>query len=159
MAVGNPDHHPNRYLDDLCVGDRWEGPAFTVTEDAILSFAREYDAQPMHIDVEGAKHTRFGGIIASGWHIAALTMQDFVATAPFGDVPMLGIEVDKLKWMHPVRPGDTLQVTREVISITPSRSKPDRGVIVVLIKAINQHGEVAMSFENSIQMPVRGATL
>ena len=159
MAIANPEHHPDRYLDDLKVGDTWVGPEFVVTEEAILRFAGEYDAQPMHTDVEGSKHARFGGIIASGWHIAALTMQDFVATAPFGDVPMLGIQVDKLMWQRPVRPGDTLHVTREIISITPSRSKPDRGVIVVLIKAINQHGDVAMSFENSIQMPVRGATL
>lgn len=158
MTTDTP-RHPNRYLDDLTVGETWVGPEFTVSEAAILQFATTFDAQPMHTDVEGSKHTRFGGIIASGWHVAALTMQDFVATAPFGNVPMLGLGVDKLAWHRPVHPGDTLHVTREVLSVTPSRSKPDRGVVVVLIKTINQNGDVAMSFENSIQIPVRGATL
>lgn len=147
----------DRYLDDLAVGDTWTGPPIAVTEADVLRFAGEYDPQPMHVDTEAAKAGRFGGIIASGWHVAALTMQDFVATKPFGDVPMLGIGIDQLQWLKPVRPGDTLTVRREVIAVARSRSKPDRGTLNMRIIAANQDGEDVLSFTNLIQMPVRAA--
>lgn len=145
----------DRYLDDLSVGDHWTGPPIAVSEDAILRFAREYDAQPMHVDADAAAAGRFGGLIASGWHVAALTMQDFVATRPFGDVPMLGIKVDDLTWAKPVRPGDTLVISREIMAVTPSRSRPDRGTIDMLITATNQQGDTVLSFRNLIQLPRR----
>lgn len=147
----------DRYLDDLAVGDTWTGPPIVVTEADVLRFAGEYDPQPMHVDAEAARAGRFGGIIASGWHVAALTMQDFVATKPFGDVPMLGIGIDQLQWLKPVRPGDTLTVRREVIAVARSRSKPDRGTLNMRIIAANQNGEDVLSFTNLIQMPVRAA--
>lgn len=147
----------DRYLDDLAVGDTWTGPPIAVTEADVLRFAGEYDPQSMHVDVEAATAGRFGGIIASGWHVAALTMQDFVATKPFGDVPMLGIGIDQLQWLKPVRPGDTLTVRREVIAVARSRSKPDRGTLNMRIIAANQNGEDVLSFTNLIQMPVRAA--
>lgn len=145
----------NRYLDDLKVGETWEGEPFEMTEAEIVRFASEYDPQPMHIDTEAATQGRFGGIIASGWHIAARVMREYVDTSPFGSTPMLGLKIDELCWLHPVRPGDRLTVSREIKAVTRSRSKPDRGTVETATTVVNQDGTVVMTFLNLIQMGVR----
>jgi acyl dehydratase len=109
----------------------------------------------MHVDPVGAAAGRFGGIIASGWHVASLVMRDFIDKAPFGDTPLLGLKVDDLQWLSAVRPGDILGIDREIIAIVPSRSKPDRGVVTMRMTVTNQEGAVAMSFLNVIQIPTR----
>lgn len=149
------------FLDDLTVGQCWHGGPIHVTEDDIIRFAAEYDPQPMHTDPVAAAQGRFGGIIASGWHVASLVMRDFVDKAPFGTTPMLGLKVDDLTWRSPVRPGDTLSARREIVAITPSASKPDRGVVTIRMIATKQDGTEVMSFLNLIQLPTRlaGATL
>jgi len=143
------------FLDDLQVGQLWHGGPIEMTEADIIRFASEYDPQPMHIDAVAAASGRFGGIIASGWHVASVVMRDFVETAPFGSTPLLGLKIDDLEWRVPVRPGDVLNITREVIGISPSRSKPDRGVLTMRMTVTNQDGAIAMSFTNLIQMPTR----
>ena len=145
------------FLEDLKPDDRWSGGPIVMTEADIVRFAREYDPQPMHTDKAAAEAGRFGGLIASGWHVASLVMKDFVETAPFGDTPLLGLQIDALKWLKPVRPGDVLSVEREVLSVERSRSRPDRGVVRMRMTATNQAGEVAMRFDNLIQMPARPA--
>lgn len=145
------------FLDDLKVGQTWTGGPIVMEEADIVRFAREFDPQPMHVDAEAAAEGRFGGLIASGWHVAAAVMREFVDSAPFGDTPMLGLKVDDLQWRCPVRPGDRLYIRREVVDLRPSQSKPDRGVLTMRMTATNQDGRVAMSFTNLIQMPVRGA--
>lgn len=147
------------YLDDLKVGDAWDGGPIVFTEDAIIAFARAYDPQPMHTDPASAAHGRFGGIIASGWHVAALVMRDFVDKRPFGDTPLLGLSVDQLQWRKAVRPGDTLTIRRELLAIEKSKSKPDRGTIQMKMTVTNQDGDVVMSFLNLIQMPARPIAL
>jgi acyl dehydratase len=143
------------YLDDVRVGDAWAGGPITVTEEAIIRFAAEYDPQPMHMDPQSAAKSRFGGIIASGWHVAALVMRDFVDARTFGDTPLLGLSIDQLQWLRPVRPGDTLTIRREIIEVERSKSKPDRGTVRIKMTVTNQTGEVAMSFVNLMQMPAR----
>ncbi|WP_211095243.1 MaoC family dehydratase [Sphingomonas olei] len=145
---------PSLYLNDLEIGQRWAGGPITLTEAEIIRFAEEFDPQPMHVDKEAAAAGRFGGLIASGWHVASRVMRDFVDTAPFGDTPMLGLKVDDLQWRTAVRPGDVLSITREVVDIAVSRSKPDRGVLTMRMTVTNQDGAVAMTFLNLIQMPV-----
>ena len=145
---------PSQYLNDLEIGQRWAGGPITLTEAEIIRFAEEFDPQPMHVDKEAAAAGRFGGLIASGWHVASRVMRDFVDTAPFGDTPMLGLKVDDLQWRTAVRPGDVLSITREVVDIAVSRSKPDRGVLTMRMTVTNQDGAVAMTFLNLIQMPV-----
>lgn len=145
---------PSLYLNDLEIGQRWAGGPITLTEAEIIRFAEEFDPQPMHVDKEAAAAGRFGGLIASGWHVASRVMRDFVDTAPFGDTPMLGLKVDDLQWRTAVRPGDVLSITREVVDIGVSRSKPDRGVLTMRMTVTNQDGAVAMTFLNLIQMPV-----
>jgi acyl dehydratase len=146
---------PSVYLDDLKVGDSWPGGPIHVTEEGIIRFASEYDPQPMHTDPAAAAKGRFGGIIASGWHVAALVMRDFVDANPFGDTPLLGLSIDQLQWLKAVRPGDVLTIHREILEIHRSQSKPDRGTIRMKMTVTNQNGEVAMSFLNLIQMPAR----
>jgi acyl dehydratase len=145
------------YLEDVKVGDVFTGGPITFREADIIRFAREYDPQPMHIDPVGAAKGRFGGLIASGWHVAAMVMRDFADRNPFGDTPLLGIRIDELQWLRPVRPGDTLTVKREIIALERSKSKPDRGVLRMRMTATNQNGEVAISFINLMQMPARPA--
>jgi acyl dehydratase len=145
----------NLLLEDLVIGQRWSGGPILMREADIIRFAAEYDPQPMHVDALAAAAGRFGGIIASGWHVASLVMRDFIDKAPFGDTPLLGLKVDDLQWLSPVRPGDILSIDREIIAIVPSRSKPDRGVITMRMTVTNQDGVVAMSFLNVIQLPTR----
>lgn len=147
----------DRYLDDLTVGETWEGAPFEISETEILRFAAEFDPQPMHLDPEAAAHGRFGGLIASGWHVASRVMREYVDTRPFGATPMLGIRIDELCWLRPVRPGDRLTVRREIVAVSRSASKPDRGTIRTATTVVNQHGETVLTFFNLIQMPANAS--
>jgi acyl dehydratase len=146
----------NRYLEDIASGERSTGAPIAVTEAAVLAFARDFDPQPMHIDQAAAAAGRFGGIIASGWHVASLVMRDFVLSAPFGGTPLLGVRTDGLCWLLPVRPGDTLLAHRTVIDVLRSRKHPSYGRILVATKVANQDGVVVMTLETLIQIPARG---
>ena len=128
------------YLEDLHVGQRFESASHVVTTDEIKAFARQFDPQPFHLDEEAAARSMFGGLAASGWHTAALTMRLLVGGgAPIaGGVVGAGVEIT---WPRPVRPGDELQVFSEVTEITPSRSKPDRGIVALRSETRNQRGE------------------
>ncbi|MFZ3484751.1 MaoC family dehydratase [Sphingomonas sp. 3-13AW] len=148
---------PARYLEELSVGEAWEGAPIPITQDAVIAFARDYDPQPMHTDPAAAAAGRFGGIIASGWHVAALVMRDYVETSPFGAAPLLGLQIDELRWEEAVRPGDVLRARREILEITPSRSKPDRGVVRIGVTVTNQHGRTVMRYTNLVQMFARPA--
>jgi acyl dehydratase len=115
-----------------------------MTAEEIKRFAAEYDPQPFHLDDEAARATLFGGLAASGWHTAAVSMRLNVEAAPFaGGIIGSGGE---LVWTKPVRPGDTLQVETEVLDIVPSRSKPDRGMVTVRCTTRNQLGETVQTF-------------
>src|SRR5580700_11590427 len=99
-----------RYFEDISVGDRHPAGYVEITEAEVLAFARDFDPQPMHLDAEAAARSRFGGIIASGWHTAALAMRLIAQARPLGDTEVLGIGVENLRWRQPVRPGDTLHI-------------------------------------------------
>ncbi|WP_091734817.1 MaoC family dehydratase [Phenylobacterium immobile] len=150
--------HPDRYLDDLKVGEVWLGQPFEITEAEIIEFARAYDPQPMHIDPEAAARGRFGGLIASGWHVASRVMREFVDESPFGATPMLGLRIDELCWLKTVRPGDRLRVRREILEVVPSKSRADRGVVRTATTVTNQDGELVMSFFTLIQVPANAGT-
>ncbi|MBB3909409.1 MaoC family dehydratase [Sphingomonas desiccabilis] len=146
---------PARYLEDLSVGETWEGGPIPIAEDAVIAFAKAYDPQPMHVDPVAAAQGRFGGIIASGWHVAALVMRDYVESSPFGDTPLLGLQLDGLRWEEAVRPGDVLQARREILEVTRSRSKPDRGLVRIGVTVTNQHGRTVMRYTNLVQIFAR----
>ena len=136
------------YLDDLAVGQRFETATYTVSEAQIKAFAREFDPQPFHLDDEAARASLFEGLAASGWHTAAVTMRLLVDRGiPAGGLIGAGAEI---AWPRPTRPGDILQVHGEIVEITPSRSRPDRGLVVVRNETRNQRGEVVQAFTGKL---------
>ena len=127
------------YLEDLHVGQTFASGSVTVTTEQIKAFAREFDPQPFHLDEDAARDSLFEGLAASGWHTAALTMKLLVGAFPLaGGLVGAGGETT---WPRPTRPGDSLSVHVEVLEITPSRSRPDRGMIRTRTETRNQHGE------------------
>jgi len=142
------------WFDDLKVGMRFKSEAVTVSKDDIIRFAREYDPQPFHLDEEAAKKTMLGGLAASGWHTAAIAMRLAADSKPFGPHPLLGAGVDDLRWLLPVRPGDTIHLEGEVVELVPSRSKP-RGIARVKWTAYNQKGEAVYTFNPIAIVPSR----
>jgi acyl dehydratase len=128
------------YLEDIFVGQRFVTGEALVEEAAIKSFARDFDPQPFHTDSEAAKQTFFGGLAASGWHTAAITMKLLVEGGPKLSGGMIGAG-GEIAWPRPVRPGDTLHVESEVLAVTPSRSRPDRGLVTLRSETRNQKGE------------------
>jgi acyl dehydratase len=124
-----------------------EAGAKTVTKEEIMAFAREFDPQPFHVDEAAASRSIYGGLIASGWHSGSMLMRMFYE-AVFRDAASMGSPgIDELRWVKPVRPGDTLHFRATVLEATPSRSKPDRGVVRTFCELLNQHGEVVMSLK------------
>lgn len=143
------------FLEDLAPGQRFTSTPRTMTEEAIKTFAASYDPQPFHLDDAAAATTLFAGLAASGWHTAAVTMSMVVESVPFaGGIIGSGGE---LSWPRPTRPGDTLHVETEVLTITPSRSKPDRGMVTVRVTTLNQHGEEVQTFTPKVVVPRRPA--
>ncbi len=138
---------PARYFEDYPQGAVFELGSFEVSEEEIVSFARRYDPQPMHIDREAAAEGMFGGLIASGWHTVALQMrliaERFLSSA--SSLPSPGI--DELRWLRPVRPGDRLTVRVTVLEANRSRTRPDRGMVRSLIEVSNQDDAVVMSLK------------
>ena len=133
------------WFDDLALGMRFAGAPRSISREEIKRFASEFDPQPFHLDEEAAVDTPFKGLAASGWHTAAIVMRMVIELKPFGPHPLLGMGVDNLRWLAPVRPGDTIRVEGEVIELTPSRSRP-QGVVKVRWTAFNQHGEPVYTF-------------
>ncbi len=135
----------NRYFEDYAPGAVYEFGTITVTEPEIIEFAKQFDPQYFHVDPEKAVHSRFGGIIASGWHTVGLTMRLFVDHYVSHVASLASPGVDEIRWPNPVRPGDTLKVRVTVLEARPSRSKLDRGVVRAKIEAINQKDELVLS--------------
>jgi acyl dehydratase len=139
------DDRPILYLDDVQVGDEFESTEITVTEAAIIEFARHYDPQPFHTDPEAAKNSFFGGLAASGWHTAALSMSLVVTQGPRFAGGTIGAG-GELQWPSPTRPGDRLRIRAAVIEVTRSKSRPDRGSVVLRIETLNQDDEIRQVF-------------
>lgn len=142
------------YLEDLHAGQRFSSRAHAVNEQQIKDFAGQFDPQPFHLDDATARATLFAGLAASGWHTAAITMRLLVdGGAPIaGGIIGVGGEV---AWPQPTRPGDILQVASEVLEVTPSRSRPDRGMVTVRCETFNQRGEVVQTLTAKLVVPRR----
>jgi acyl dehydratase len=134
-----------RYLDDFAVGQVFRSGKIRVEADRIKSFAAEFDPQPFHLDPEAATHTFFRGLVASGWHTAALTMRLLTDSElkPAGGIIGLGFE--ELRWPRPVRPGDELSLQAEVLEVRPSQSRPEQGLIKIRVTTLNQTGEAVLT--------------
>ena len=134
-----------RYFEDYVPGSVHEFGSVSVDQDEVIAFARKYDPQAMHVDPGAAAQGAFGGLIASGWHTAAMMMRLFVDYYLSSVASLASPGIDELRWTLPVRPGDMLRVRVTVLEARPSASKPDRGMVRSLIEVLNQTGAVVMS--------------
>ncbi len=133
------------YFDDLLPGHSFTTPGVTVSEAQILDFARVYDPQPFHIDIAAARGTEFGGLIASGFHTLSLSFAQFFRLGVFAKANLGSPGMEDLRWLKPLRPGDTIRVEAEVMEVKPSQSKPDRGIVVMRHDTFNQRGELILT--------------
>jgi acyl dehydratase len=137
-----------RYFEDLKAGDRFKSGTYGVSEEQIISFAREFDPQPFHLDSAVARQTMFKDLIASGWHTAAITMRLFVQTLNFAE-GAIGLGVDELRWPAAVKAGDVLQVETEIVDLRLSRSKLSHGIVRLRNVTTNQRGEIVQTMAAS----------
>lgn len=139
---GSPEE---RYFEDYRAGSVHEFGSIRVEEAEVIDFGRRFDPQLFHVDPEAARRTEYGGVIASGWHTAALMMRLYAEHYLSRASTLAAPGVDELRWLVPVRPGDELSVRVTVLETRRSRSKPDRGIVRSFVEVLNQAGEVVMS--------------
>src|ERR1700694_4621495 len=142
------------YFDDLKPGDRFHSEAFAVPGRAIIEFAEKFDPQKFHLNAKSAERSIFKGLVASGWHTAAITMRLFVRTLNFAE-GAIGLGVDELRWPNAVRPGDVLRVETEIVDVRPSKSKPNHGIIRLRNVTTNQRGEIVQTMTAAAMVPQR----
>ena len=142
------------YFDDLKVGDRFKSESLNVTEKHLIEFAHKFDPQMFHLSRKSAERSIFKGLVASGWHTAAMTMRLFVQTLNFAE-GAIGLGVDELRWPLVVRPGDVLTVETEIVDLRPSRSRPNHGIIRLRNMTTNQRGEIVQTMLASAMVPRR----
>ena len=151
---------PAHYLEDLQVGQRFTSGTHSLDEEQIKAFAKQFDPQPFHLDPEAAKSSLFEGLVASGWHTAAITMRLMVESG----LPIAGGIIGsggEIAWPKPTRPGAVLHVESEVLELRPSKSRPDRGMAVIRNETHNQFGDVVqvMTAKLVVQRRVPGAAI
>lgn len=134
------------YLEDLNEGRIFRTGGVTFTEADIIDFAWRYDPQPFHLDTGAAERSPYGGLIASGFQSLAMCFRLFIQSGVFMESSLGGPGIDELRWLAPVRPGDTLRCEVEVLEVRPSVSKPDRGIARLRYRAINQRDEAVLTF-------------
>lgn len=144
------------YLDDLQPGDRFVTGEYLLDEQAIKAFAALYDPQPFHLDDAAARDSLFGGLAASGWQTAAITMRLMVTSGMQIAGGQIGAGCE-LQWPRPTRPGDVLKVESEVLELRPSATRPDRGMALLRSETRNQHGDVLMVLTSKVVMQRRPA--
>lgn len=145
----------SRVLEDFPAGSRFHSASCTISAEAIIDFAREFDPQLFHLDPAAATQTMFGGLAASGWQTAAVSMRLFVETMQVGG-GIIGLAVDELRWPEAVRPGDELRVEIEIIEARLSESRPGYGIIRYSSLTKNQRDETVQSFVAAAMLPARG---
>ena len=145
-----------RHFEDFRVGDTWVSQPVPLSAEEIIAFGLANDPQPMHTDPERAAAGPFGGLVASGWQIAALSMRVFVQSGGYGATPVVGLGIDELRWVRPVRAGDELTVVREIVELRRSASNPRFGIIRTRVTVKNQTGEAVMTLVTNGRVPARG---
>jgi acyl dehydratase len=146
-GVTEDSEHPVRYFEDYIPGLTVDCGTFTVSEEEIIAFAKRYDPQPFHVDPAAAAAGPVGGLIASGWQTASLTMRLLVEHFISGETALGAAGVEDISWSRPVRPGDRLHVRATVTGARRSRSKPDRGIVQSMTEITNQDGETVMTMK------------
>ncbi len=133
-----------RYLEDFRAGELIELGEVRISEAEILDFGRRFDPQPFHVDPSAAAASQFGGLIASGWHTGALYMRLFVDAVLSGSASLGSPGLEEVRWLRPVRPGDVLRGTYEILAVTNSAGRDDRGTIRARCEMLDSSGEVVM---------------
>lgn len=149
-----PDTTKFLYLDDLHVGQRFRSASHQIDEAQVKAFAKQFDPQPFHLDAEAAKDMLFQGLVASGWHTAAITMRLLVESG----LPIAGGVIGasaEIAWPKPVRPGAVLQVESEILDLRPSQSRPDRGMVTIRSETRNDQGDVVQVLIAKLVVPRR----
>lgn len=147
MTASSPAAKPRLYWEDFPVGSRREFGAMPVTREAVIEFAGRFDPQPFHLDEAAAESGLFGRLSASGWHTCAMAMR-MMCDAYLLDSASLGSPgIDRLRWLKPVYPGDTLSVVFEVLEARPMASRPAVGLIRSRWQVLNQQREAVLSME------------
>jgi acyl dehydratase len=144
------------YLEDLTVGQSFTNGPVELTAEAIKAFAAQFDPQPFHLDEAAAEASLFGRLAASGWHTAALTMRLMVTGGPRVGWGYIGAG-GEVSWPRPAYVGDRLTLHGKVLEITPSRSKPDRGIVRVQLRMLNQDDQVVQDMVARVLVPRRPA--
>jgi acyl dehydratase len=139
-----------RYFEEFTVGSEITSQGQTLTLESIIAFATLYDPQSFHIDVEAAKSSPFGGLIASGFQTLAVGFRMFLDTGALAGTSLGSPAMDDLRWLQPVRPGDTIYANARVIGARPSASKPDRGIVRAAFRVLNQRDEEVLTFSTTV---------
>jgi acyl dehydratase len=146
-----------RYFEDFKVGETWESPPTVVTAEEIIAFGREFDPQPMHTDAAKAVDGPFKALVASGWHVTAISWREFHRAGGYGSTPVVGLGVDELRWHRPVKAGDAVTVRREVFELRRSASNPAYGIVRTRVSVRNQSDEIVMTLLTAGRVPSRQA--
>jgi acyl dehydratase len=150
-----------RYLDDFAVGQRLVAAGeYVMQEPRMVEFATDYDPQPIHTDPASAAAELFGGLVASGWHTLGATTRLVMGGRPFGSTPIVGVGIDNLRFLEPVRAGDVLTAEAEVLDVRPSRTHPDRGYLVLRVVTSRRSDDAPVLTQDwTLLLPRRGAML
>jgi acyl dehydratase len=151
------NHSSEHYLEDFAAGQTFGSERLRIDKERTLAFAAEFDPQPFHLDEAAARRSIFGGLTASGWHTAAVTMRLLVESElkPAGGI--IGAGLDECRWPRPVRPGDELRIECEVIEVRSSKSRPQQGRIKLRTTTLNQFGEVVLMHVVNLVVPRRNS--
>jgi acyl dehydratase len=144
-----------RYLEDFTVGQTFGSGRLRIDKEQIFAFAAEFDPQPFHLDEAAARHSIFGGLCASGWHTAAVTMRLLLDSDFKPASGLIGAGLDECRWPRPVRPGDELRIECEVLDVRPSKSRPEQGLIKLRTTTLNQDGEAVLVHVVNLVVPRR----
>ena len=142
--------NPAQYFEDLNIGQKFRSASLVIEGDAIREFAARFDPQPFHLDDDAARDTLFGGLAASGWHTAALTMRLLVDSEfrPAGG--LIGAGLEELRWPRPTRPGDRLELEVEVLDLRAMRSRPGQGLVKLRVTTFNQAREIVQQYVGNL---------
>jgi acyl dehydratase len=144
------------HLEDFAIGEVIESTeSYEMTAERIEAYATEFDPQPIHIDPAAAERGFFGGLIASGWHTLSVTMRLMVRADLFAGAPVVGVGVDKLRYLAPVRPRDVLRAKAEVIEVRPSTTHADRGYLLLRVTTLGRDGTPVITQEWTVLVPRR----
>ncbi|MCA0200183.1 MAG: MaoC family dehydratase [Proteobacteria bacterium] len=144
-----------RYLEDFAVGDVTKTGDLTVTAEMVRNFAELYDPQPMHLDEDAARASVFGDLVGSGWQTLAVTMRLLVDARLLGGTPIVGAEFKETRFHAPMKPGDTLRVTAEVLAVRSSKSRPDRGFMDMKVTTRTREGTALVTQQWTLVLPTR----